>query len=84
MKMKRSPLILLLLVLVGALLGSALWSFLSPILPSALTRSFSIGSTAAPWTVDLLFITLTLGIVLSVNIGSLIGMIIAIVVFYNI
>ncbi len=83
MRAKRSPALLILVLLVGAIIGSALWSFLTPVLPSVLTQSFTIGSTAAPWSVDLQFITLTFGVVLSVNIGSLIGMIIALIIFYK-
>lgn len=83
MKAKRSVPVMLLMMLAGAVIGSALWSFLSPYLPEVLTKSFSVGSTAGPWKLDLIFIVLTFGAVLSLNIGSLIGIIIAIVVFYN-
>ncbi len=82
-KGKRSPAVLVLLLIAGAVIGSALWSMLAPILPEALAKNFSIGSTSGPWSVDLVFISLTLGIVLSLNIGSLIGIIVAIVVFYS-
>lgn len=82
-KGKRSPAVLVLLVIAGAVIGSALWSMLAPILPETLAKNFSIGSTSGPWSVDLVFISLTLGIVLSLNIGSLIGVIVAIVVFYS-
>ena len=84
MKAKRSPLMLLLLLLAGMVLGSALWAMLTPILPAALTQSFTIGSTAAPWRFDLIFIVLSFGVVLSVNLGSLIGVILAVLVFYKI
>lgn len=83
MKAKRSPVMFILLLLAGMILGSALWSMLSPVLPPALAQSFSIGSTGAPWKLDLMFIVLTFGVVLSVNIGSLLGMILAVVVFYK-
>ena len=83
-KGKRSPAVFVLLLIVGALIGSALWALLSPVLPEALTRTFAIGSTSGPWNVDLIFIALTVGFVLSVNIGSLLGIIIAVIIFYSI
>lgn len=83
MKVKRSPLILFLLILAGALLGSALWSLLTPILPDALARSFTIGATNGPWEIHLLFMTLVFGITLSINIGSLVGIILALIIFYR-
>lgn len=82
-KARRSVPAFLLMMLAGAVIGSALWSFLSPYLPGVLTQSFQIGSTGGPWKLDLVFIVLTFGAVLSLNIGSLIGIIVAIVVFYN-
>ena len=82
-KASRSVSVFLLMMLAGAVIGSAIWSFLSPYLPAALTKSFQIGSTGGAWNLDLLFIVLTFGAVLSLNIGSLIGIIVAIVVFYN-
>lgn len=83
MKIKRSGMVLFLLLLAGALLGSALWYLLSPVLPGALTKSFSIGTTSGPWTIGLIFIELTFGATLNLNIGSLLGMIIAVTIFYK-
>ena len=83
MKAKNSPWLMIIFLLAGCMIGSALWSIVTPILPSVLGNSFTIGSTGAPWTLNLAFITLTFGIVLSVNIGSVLGMIIALILFYK-
>jgi len=79
----RSIALLLLLLIVGSILGSALWSLLDPILPAALTRAFSIGTTGGPMHVDLTFIEFTLGCVLKVNIGALVGMAVALVFWFR-
>lgn len=83
MKARTSPWILILLLLTGAIIGSILWTLLAPVLPQALTQSINIGSTAAPWTLDLDVVSLTFGIVLKLNIGSLICMIIAAVIYWR-
>ena len=76
--------ILLLLLLGGALIGSALWSLLFPVLPSALTQSFEIGSTNGPWNLDLHFVAVSLGVILRFNLGGMIGMILFAVGFYRV
>ena len=79
----RSVALLLLLLIVGSVLGSALWQLLEPILPAALSRSFSIGTTGGPLQVDLNFVTLTLGFVLKVNIGAALGMAAALFYYFR-
>ncbi len=83
MKGKTSPWILLLLLLVGAVLGSLLWSLLTPYLPEAFAKSLSVGSTAGPLQLDLDVFVLTLGFVLKVNIGSALGMILAAIIYWR-
>ena len=83
MKIKRTGMVLFLLLLAGALIGSALWSLLSSVLPAALNKSFVMGATAAPWVLDLVFVEFTFGIKLDVNIGTLLGMIAAVVLYYK-
>ncbi len=79
----RSVALLVLLLIVGSVLGSALWQLLDPILPAALSRSFSIGTTGGPLQVDLNFVVLTLGFVLKVNIGAALGMAAALFFYFR-
>lgn len=72
--------LVVLLSLVGAMIGSALWSMLEDILPAALTHAVALGTTAAPITVNLRFIELTFGAVLNVNIGGILGIAIALLI----
>ncbi len=74
MAMKRqSALIITISMLGGAIIGTALWAVISPILPEILRATYDVGSTAAPWTLDLVFIRLTFGIVLRFNLGGAAG-----------
>lgn len=72
--------VLLLLLVAGMLVGSVIWHVASPILPAALQHSLPVG-TGAPWTLDLGFLSLTLGIVLQVNLGSALGLLVAILIY---
>ena len=79
----RSIALLLLLLIVGSILGSALWHLLGPILPAALNRAFTIGTANGPLQLDLNFIVLTLGLVLQVNLGAVLGMAAALVIYFR-
>ena len=79
----RSWFVLILLLVVGSILGSYLWHLLCPILPDALAASFSVGATKGPWVLDLNFLTLTFGLTLEMNIGTMIGLIAAIVFYFR-
>ena len=78
----RSIALLFLLLVVGSLLGSVLWQLLEPILPAALSRAFTIGTTT-PFQLDLQFMVLTLGLLIKVNIGALLGMIGALLFYFR-
>ncbi len=80
MRHKGKAWLVILICVAGALIGSALWSMLSGVLPPALTHTVSIGSTGAPLTLDLEFVTLTFGAVLTVNIGGILGIAIALLI----
>lgn len=83
MKAKTSPWILVLLLFVGAVIGSLLWSLVTPYLPSTLGQSISVGSTSGPLVLDLDVFVLTLGLVLKLNIGSMLGMIVAAIIYWR-
>jgi hypothetical protein len=81
MRAKREPWLLLLMVLVGAIVGSLLWSLATPYLPELFAKSITVGTTAAPVTLDLGVVTFTLGLILKVNIGSMLGMVAAFLIY---
>jgi len=74
--------VLIVLLFVGALIGSAIWSFLSPILSEPLRRSFTVG-LINPWVLDIRFLTLTFGCKLELNIGAALGMGTAVLIYYK-
>ena len=69
------------LLLVGAVIGSLLWSLVTPYLPEVFAKSITVGTTGAPLSVDLGVVSLTLGLTLHVNIGSMLGMIAAFIIY---
>ena len=79
---ERKAWLLILLMVAGALIGSAIWGFLTPVLPAALANSYEIGMTGGPVVFNLEFIRITFALVLKFNLGSALGLIGAIVFFY--
>ncbi len=82
MAIKRRGAGFILLVLVGgALLGSALGQLVGVLLPQGVVRDFFIRAVTPgltqPVTVDLLVLTLTLGFTLKLNIVALLGVVLA-------
>ena len=77
----RNPWILLILLVVGGLIGSLLGTAFKDLLP-ILNYSFpAIG--LAPTTINLLVITITFGLILKLNLASVIGFIIALVIYFR-
>ena len=84
MKTKKINFWMILLVLiVGALLGTALWSLLDSVLPAVLSKTYQLGTTT-PFVLNLHFFTVTLGLLLHVNIGGMLGMIAALLIYLRI
>lgn len=81
MKARTEPWMLVLMILVGAVIGSLLWSLVTPYLPDVFAKSITVGTTGAPLSVDLGVLSLSLGLVLQVNIGSMLGMICAFIIY---
>ena len=81
MRAKTEPWMLALMILVGAVIGSLLWSLVTPYLPDVFAKSVTVGTTGAPLNVDLGVVSLTLGLTLHVNIGSMLGMIAAFIIY---
>ena len=72
---------LVLMILVGAIIGSLIWSLVTPYLPEIFAKSLTVGTTGAPLTLDLGVVTFTAGLVLRVNIGSMLGMVIGFLIY---
>ena len=72
---------LVLMILVGAIIGSLIWSLVTPYLPEIFAKALTVGTTGAPLTLDLGVVTFTAGLVLRVNIGSMLGMVIAFLIY---
>ena len=81
MRAKTEPWMLVLMILVGAIIGSLIWSLVTPYLPEIFAKSLTVGTTGAPLTLDLGVVTFTAGLVLRVNIGSMLGMVIAFLIY---
>ena len=81
MRAKTEPWMLALMILVGVVIGSLLWSLVTPYLPEVFAKSITVGTTGAPLSVDLGVLSLTLGLTLHVNIGSMLGMIAAFIIY---
>lgn len=81
MRARTEPWMLVLMILVGAVIGSLLWSLVTPYLPEIFAKSITVGTTGAPLNLDLGVVSFTLGLVLHVNTGSMLGMIAAFLIY---
>lgn len=78
----KSPWILLILLVVGGLIGSLLGVAFGDALP-ILNRGFQpIG--LAPTTINLLVINITIGVMLKLNVSSIVGFLLALFVYFRI
>ncbi len=75
--------VLLLVLLAGILIGGVVWQLLLTILPPSLgSVGLTIGTTAAPMTVDLYLVKLTFGIELRITPGSVAGLITGLLLYF--
>ena len=81
MRARTEPWMLVLMILVGAVIGSLLWALVTPYLPEIFAKAITVGTTGAPLNLDLGVVSFTLGLVLHVNIGSMLGMIAALLIY---
>ena len=86
--MKKSPLILLLFVLIGGLLGGVLGEILRVMAPhgtiqSIFATNYVLGITE-PLTIDLVLLKFTIGLLIKINLLSLIGMFLGVYLYKNV
>ena len=86
--MKKSPLILLVFVLIGGLLGGVLGEILRVMAPhgtiqSIFATNYVLGITE-PLTVDLVLFKFTIGFLFKINLLSLIGMFLGVYLYKNV
>ena len=77
----KHPLVLLLLLLVGLVIGGVLGEIFKDMIP-IIGYGKTIGF--APFTIDLSVIKITLGFLMNINLAGIIGLIIAIFIFSRI
>jgi hypothetical protein len=78
----RKAWVLLLVLLAGILIGGVVWLLLLQVLPADVNKELVIGSTDAPWTLNLYLVELTFGFKLHVNPGSVAGLIAALAFYF--
>jgi hypothetical protein len=81
---QKSPRVLLLLVFLGLILGSALGRGIGHLLPEGVVKRFFLESVTAslgPATLDLVAFALTLGFSLTINVLAILGVIFAVYLF---
>ncbi len=74
--------VLLLVLLAGVLIGGVIWQLLLTILPPSLDTGLTIGTTTAPFSVDLYLLKLTFGIELRITPGSVAGLICGLLFYF--
>jgi uncharacterized membrane protein len=77
---KKSASFIIFLIIVGAMIGTALGEVIGIIVPHGVVQDFFLKSVTAsigPATLDILLITLTLGFSFKLNITGVIGILIA-------
>ncbi len=77
---KKSWIFLIVVLFVGALIGSALGEVVAYLIPSGVVKQFFLKSATAsvgPGTLNIIIFTLTMGFSIKVNIMGIIGILIA-------
>lgn len=81
---QKSPGVLLLLVLLGLILGSALGRGIGHLVPEGVVKRFFLESVTAsigPATLDLVAFSFTIGFSLTINVLAILGVIFAVYLF---
>jgi len=78
----KSPWILVILLVIGGLIGSLLGQTLGQYLPLLKTSFQPIG--LEPTTINLVVLTITFGLIIKINVASIIGFLLAIFIYFRI
>lgn len=81
-KAAKSPWILLVLLIIGGLVGSLLGEAFGTMLPILKQTFVPIGFS--PTTVNLVVVTITFGIMIKLNVASIVGFLLALIIFFRI
>lgn len=77
---KKSPAFIILVIVIGALIGSALGEIIAYVIPGGVVKDFFLKSVSAsfgPGTINIIILTFTLGFSLKLNIIGVFGIFIA-------
>jgi membrane protein YqaA with SNARE-associated domain len=77
----KSPWILVILLIIGGLIGSLLGQTLGQYLPILKTGFQPIG--LEPTTINLVVITVTFGFIIKINVASIIGFLLALLLYFR-
>lgn len=77
----KSPWVLVILLIIGGLIGNLLGQTLGQYLPILKTGFEPIG--LEPTTLNLLVITITFGILMKINVASIIGFVLALFIYFR-
>ncbi|NLO83264.1 MAG: DUF4321 domain-containing protein [Clostridiales bacterium] len=78
----RSAWTLFLFIFAGIIIGSVIGNILAQYFEAPIFKqSFQIGTKDAPWSIDLVVISLALGITITINFGTVLGVLLGIL-FY--
>lgn len=84
MCMRKGKGFLLLIVLASLFIGQSVGEILSNYISIfGKTINISILSGGAPWVLDLSFVTLTFGLVININLGSIVFLMLALAIYYR-
>jgi len=77
---KRNIGFIIFIIIIGALIGSALGEIIAFVIPSGVVKDFflkSITASIGPGTLDLILLKFTLGFAIKLNIAGVVGVVIA-------
>ena len=77
---KKSAIFIIFIIIIGAMIGTALGEVIGILLPGGVVQDFFLKSASAsvgPGTIDIILMTLTLGFSFKINVMGVIGILIA-------
>ncbi|MPW24839.1 DUF4321 domain-containing protein [Alkalibaculum sp. M08DMB] len=84
MKLKKGNVMLVLIVIFSLVIGNFVGELISEYLSIfGRTINISILSDGAPWIIDLSFLRFAFGLVINLNLGSIIFLILGLIIFYR-